>query len=237
MLMKDIMTCVPFLHSTVKLGQAVQHLRRSKLDALPVVDEDGFLLGLFTKINVLDAFLIGAEPSESIQKYYSQQALTAESSSPYGEIEDRLQQCLIGTGVVVDREGRALGIFTKSEMMMALLQETEHRATESDSVLNALPLGIIVVDNKNQIQKINPAGEKLLNITEPALKGTMPSSIFSGLDLSQVLEASQGRVGVHTLSNNADKVFWIMSQVGETGAVIVIQDFKVLEQDAYIFFT
>ena len=165
MLMSDMMTRdVPLLHSRDNIGQGVAPLRWSKLDALPVVDEDGLLIGIFTKANVLDAFLGGVDLSETIQRHFTRQVVTVEVNTPFREVEQRAKQSSVGTGVVVDEEGKVLGIFTKVDLIIALFQEAEQLASELNTVYEAMPNGLIFVDRNNRIQQINPSGEKILGL-------------------------------------------------------------------------
>ena len=233
MLMSDMMTRdVPLLQPEDNLGQGVALLRWTKLDALPVVDEEGLLIGIFTKANVLDAFLAGAELSESIQQYFTRQVVTVEVSTPFREVELRAKQSAVGTGVVLDQEGRVLGIFTKVDMIMALFREAEQVAVELNTVYQAMPNGLIFVDQNNCIQQMNFSGEKILGLKQETLKGCLFDSVFPSLDLSVVLEQSQHLVGVQTQMNQVT-VLCNISPVGKAaGAVIVFQALTDLDQVA-----
>lgn len=233
MLMSDMMTRnVPLLHPKDNLGQGVALLRWTKLDALPVVDEEGLLIGIFTKANVLDAFLAEAEPSEMIQRHFTSQVVTVEVDTPFREVEQRVKQSSVGTGVVVDKEGKALGIFTKVDMIMALFREAEQLAVELNTVYQSMPNGLIFVDRNNRIQQMNPSGEKILGLKQETLKGCLFDSIFPSLDLSVVLKQSQHLVGMQTEMNKV-AVLCNISPVGEVaGAVIVFQALTDFDQAA-----
>ena len=223
---------VPLLNMKTSLKQGVELLRWSKLDALPVVDEEGFLIGIFTKANVLDAFLAGADSTEKIEQHFNSQTVTVQADTPYREVQQRAKQSSVGTGVVIDKEGKALGIFTKVDMILALFREAEQLATKLNTVFQAMPNGIIVVDQNNYIQQINPAGEKILELEQEALKGRLFDNVFTSLDLSGVLKQSQHLVGVQTQMNQVT-VLCNISPVSEVaGAVIVFQAFTDLDQVA-----
>ncbi|SDH23748.1 sigma-54-dependent Fis family transcriptional regulator [Desulfosporosinus hippei] len=232
MLMRDMMTRdVPSLHLKDTLRQGVELLRWTKLDALPVVDEAGLLIGIFTKANVLDAFLAGVDTSELIEGHFNTQVVTVGVDAPYQEVEQRAKQTLVGTGVVVDKAGKALGIFTKVDMILALFKEAEKLATKLNTVYQAMPNGIIVVDRHNCIQQINPSGEKILKLEEP-IQGLKLTNAFPGLDLRDVILKSQHLVGVQTEMNQV-KVLCNISPIGElAGAVIVFQALTDFDQVA-----
>ncbi len=234
MLMNDMMTRdVPLLRPKDHLRQGVELLRWTKLDALPVVDEEGFLIGIFTKANVLDAFLAGADPLEFIERHFNPQVVTVEADTPYREVEQRAKQSSVGTGVVVDKDGKALGIFTKVDMILALFQEAEQMAIKLNTVYQAMPNGIIVVDRNNHIQQINSSGEKILGLKQEILKGQAFSGVFPGLNLSLVLKQSRHLVGVQAQMNQVT-VLCNISPMGDevAGAVIVFQALTDLDQVA-----
>ncbi|TGE39023.1 PAS domain-containing protein [Desulfosporosinus fructosivorans] len=233
MLIRDMMTRdVPLLQPKDSLGQGVALLRWTKLDALPVVDLEGLLIGIFTKANVLDAFLAGAELSDTILRHFTSQVVTVADNTPFREIELRAKQSSVGTGVVVNKEGKVLGIFTKVDMIMALFQEAEHLAIELNTVYEAMPNGLIFVDQNNCIQQMNPSSERILGLKQEALKGCLYDSVFPGLDLAVVLNQSQHLVGIKTQMNKVT-VLCNISPVGEAaGAVIVFQAFTDLDRVA-----
>lgn len=233
MLMSDMMTRdVPLLRLKDNLKQGVELLRWTKLDAIPVVDEDDFLIGIFTKANVLDAFLVGADSSEIIAQHFNSQVVTVEADAPYREVEQRAKQSSVGTGVVVDKEGKTLGIFTKVDMILALFREAEQMATKLNTVYQAMPNGIIVVDRNNRIQQINPSGEKILGLEQEGLQGHLFSSVFPGLNLSGVLKQSQHLIGVQTQMNQVSVLCNISPVSKGAGAVIVFQALTDFEQVA-----
>ncbi|HBV87483.1 MAG TPA: sigma-54-dependent Fis family transcriptional regulator [Desulfosporosinus sp.] len=233
MLMSDMMTRdIPLLRVKDTLRQGIELLRWTKLDALPVVDEQSLLIGIFTKANVFDAFLAGADSSEIIERYYNTQVVTVKADIPYHEVEQQAKQTSVGTGVVVDKEGKVLGIFTKVDMILALFREAEQQANKINTVYQAMPNGIIVVDQDNRIQQINPAGEKILGLKQESLKEKSFDTVISGLNLDLVLRESQYLVGVQTKMNQV-KVLCNISPVGElAGAVIVFQALTDLDQVA-----
>jgi len=233
LLMSDMMTRdVPLLRPLDTLAQGVALLRWTKLDALPVVDADAVLIGIFTKANVLDAFLSQAEPSETIQRHFTSQVVTVEVDTPFREVEQRAKKSSVGTGVVVDKEGKVLGIFTKVDMIIALFQEAEQLAVELNTVYQAMPNGLIFVDRYNRIQQINPSGEKILGLKQETLKGCLFDSVFPSLDLSVVLNQLHHLVGVQTKLNQVS-VLCNISPVGEVaGAVIVFQALTDFDQVA-----
>ncbi|WP_308895017.1 sigma 54-interacting transcriptional regulator [Candidatus Desulfosporosinus nitrosoreducens] len=233
MLMYDMMTReVPLLRSKDTLGQGVALLRWSKLDALPVVDEEGYLKGIFTKSSVLDAYLAGSDLSESIARHFNPKVVTVEANTPYEVVEERAKQTSAGTGVVVDSEGKVLGIFTKVDMILALFRTAEQLAVKLNAVYRALPNGLIVVDQNQTIQSLNSAGEKILGLRQESLKGSCLDNVFPNLNWRDILKPAQNRLGIHARLNEVPVLCHVSPIDGKGGAVIVFQALNDLDQTA-----
>ncbi|KLU62889.1 nitrogen fixation protein VnfA [Peptococcaceae bacterium CEB3] len=233
MSMREMMTPnVPLLGQDDTLADGVALLRQTKLDALPVTGKDGHLLGVFTKAKLMDAFLAGAQLSESLSNYIERRVVTVQADTPYAEVERRVKLSPVGTGVVVDSDGRVLGIFTKVNMIAALFKEAEQTAAKLNSIYAALPHGLMVVDAGGRVERLNPAGVKILGLAEESLKECPLVDLCPGLDLSTVLQSAQHLLGVQAEMKGV-KVLCNVSPVGEgAGAVIAFQAVTDLEQVA-----
>ncbi|CAA7601294.1 RNA polymerase sigma factor 54 interaction domain protein [Acididesulfobacillus acetoxydans] len=233
MSMREMMTRdVPLLDQDDTLAEGVAQLRRAKLDALPVTGKDGRLLGIFTKAKLMDAFLAGAQLSESLSGYVESRVVTVQADTPYAEVERRVKLSPVGTGVVVDSEGKVLGIFTKVNMIAALFKEAEQMAAKLNSIYAALPHGLMVVDAHDRIERLNPAGARILGVNEETLKGCSLVKVCPGLDLSAVLKSAQHVSGVRVEIKGV-KVLCNISPVGKgAGAVVAFQAIIDLEQIA-----
>lgn len=193
MLMRDMMTRdVPFLHPKDKLRHGVELLRGTKLDALPVVDEEGVLIGIFTKANVLDAFLAGAEDFESIEEHFNSQVVTVEVDTPYREVEQRARQTSVGTGVVIDKKGKALGIFTKVDMILALFQEAEKLSAKLNTVYQAMPKNL---DNEPADLKKLPVNFKQIITVSPEMRRLKQEAEIAARGNSTILLTGESGTG------------------------------------------
>jgi len=226
---------VPLLHSNSTLKQGVRILRQSKLDGLPVVDAQGNLVGIFTKANLMDAFLSGAKRSESLERHYNHQVGTIHVDTPYPEIEKVVKSSPVGTGVVVDDQGKVLGIFTKVDMIMALFKESEKLAAQLNTVYNEMHNGVIVIDKKSKIRLINRSGEKMLGLSQERIKGCLFGDILPGMDMTSVYKDAQIIIGVKQKLNGINtlcNISPIVNENGVTGAVIIFQALTDLDQVA-----
>jgi transcriptional regulator with PAS, ATPase and Fis domain len=236
MRMGEMMTRdVPLLPADSTLKQGVQILRRTKLDGLPVVDAQGNLVGIFTKANLMDAYLAGAKSSESLEKHYNRQVGTIHVDTPYQEIERVVKSSPVGTGVVVDDQGKVLGIFTKVDMIMALFKESEKLAAQLNTIYNKMHNGLIVIDKYSRISLINRSGEKMLGLRQEKIKGCLFGEIIPGIDMASVFKESQIIIGVKQKLNGINtlcNISPIVNEYGVAGAVIIFQALTDLDQVA-----
>ena len=236
MIVGDLMTRdVPCLHSRDTLEKAVRLLRKTKLDGLPVVDQTDRLVGIFTKANMMDAYLAEVEKTAYLEQYFNREVVTVDVSTDLSEFEGIVKNSPVGTGVVINKQRDILGVFTKVDMIMALFKEAEQLVSRLNTVYNGMHNGIIVVDNRNCIQLINSAGEKMLGLEEQIIKGCSFTGIFPNIDLTPVFAESHLIVGVKEKLNGIKtlcNISPIVQDTGVAGAIIIFQALTDLDQVA-----
>ena len=236
MLMSDMMTRdMPLLHPEDSLEAAARFLRLTKLDGLPVVSQEERLIGIFTRTNLIDAFLNGAGLADRIEEFYHKQPVTVRVDTSYPEVERIVKNSPVGTGVVVNAEGSVLGIFTKVDMIMALFKEADQLAGKLNTLYQAMHNGVIVLDRNHRIQYLNQSGETILGLKKETLQGCLFNSVFPHLDLKPVLKEGRVLVGKQEKLNTV-KALCNISPIFEgqntAGAVIVFQPLTDLDQVA-----
>ncbi|MDI6812906.1 MAG: sigma 54-interacting transcriptional regulator [Desulfitobacteriaceae bacterium] len=236
MLMSDMMTRdIPLLHPEDSLEAAARFLRLTKLDGLPVVSQEERLMGIFTRTNLIDAFLNGAGLADRIEGFYNQKAVTVRVDTTYAEVERIVKNSPVGTGVVVNAEGSVLGIFTKVDMIMALFKEADQLAGKLNTLYQAMHNGVIVVDRNHRIQYLNQSGETILGLKKETLQGCLFNSVFPHLDLKPVLKEGRVLVGIQEKLNTVKalcNISPIFEGGGTSGAVIIFQPLTDLDQVA-----
>jgi transcriptional regulator with PAS, ATPase and Fis domain len=236
MLMGDIMTPnVPLLAIDATLEQAVKMLRRSKADGLPVVDDQGRLAGIFTKANLMNAFLAGATPTQSIAPYYQKNVGTVRVDTPYEVVEDLVKTSPVGTGVVVDADNNVVGIFTKVDMIMSLFRKTETLAGHLRTVYDSMHNGVIVVDNDLTIRLFNQPAAKILSLEQENVLGRSFPDLFPGIDLMPVIGERQWLIGVKAGWKETGvmcNISPLVSEKGVQGAIVIFQPLTELDQIA-----
>lgn len=236
MLLRDIITKEMYwLQPDDTLGRAVSLFRESKIDTLPVLDEDLRLYGVFTRSSLYDALLAGASLQDSIAPRVIRDPVTVPAEISYEELTHMVRESPVGTAPVVDAERRVVGILTKQDMVMAALRQADLLNAQLRATLNAMHNGLIAVDGSERITVVNAGAERIFGICAADCVGRPLSSVFPGLDLGSVLVHKTPRVGFKYIFGTAVTVVNaapITNSGLAEGAVAVFQDLTELEQIA-----
>jgi PAS domain S-box-containing protein len=214
------------------LRSAICQLRNSQRDGMPVLKEDGSLAGIFTKTNLYDALLKNSSLEQPISLFYNRNVVKINKDLTYTEVIDAVRRIPVGTGVVVDKEEKVVGLFTKVELITALFKEEQLLNTRLNTMYQAMHNAIVSIDGNCRINFINRAAEQLFNFKHGQVQGELLNEVLPGLVMRKVLEEGLVEIGVNY-------------QVGETstmvnktplfdggrvvGAIAIFQDITELE--------
>ena len=196
MFLKDIMT-----RSFAKLKQGddlrtvARLFRETRLEALPVVDEDGGLIGIMTKANLFDALARGGMPDMPIHGLFTTDILMLNENLPYEEVKEIVRTSRAGNAIVVDDRREVTGVFTKAGLIMAMLKRETQLNSELNAILQTMYNGLMVLDGNCTVVEINRAAEKILSTTQAMAKGRPADSLLPGLKLDDVLLGGRSSVG------------------------------------------
>ncbi len=228
MQMKDMMTTgVPFLHPGDTLRRAVELFRATRLTSLPVADQEGRLLGIFTRFNLFDSLLSGHDLEQAVDYFFTRQVVTASPDVPYREVAEIVKKSPVGMGVVVDGQKRILGVFTKVDMIMALFKQADLLNARLQAVYRAMHNGLVLVDFQEQVVLLNPAAQKMLGVKEEEVLGRPLPEVFPELRLKEVISTGRIEIGKkYMLGGRAVVVNCTPIICGEevVGAVAILQD-------------
>ncbi|MCY0898670.1 MAG: CBS domain-containing protein [Firmicutes bacterium] len=151
MLARELMTTqVITVNANATIGDAVKLLRRHTISGLPVVDDNGRLVGVITGGDVLRAFqhraqrvyhsLIGSTHvvlddaifgrdrdqllALPVEKMMSRGAVTVSEETPVAEITDLMLRQNVRR-VFVQRQGRLLGVITRNDIVRWLVSHLD----------------------------------------------------------------------------------------------------------------
>ncbi len=222
---------------TLHLGDTLQRaallMRKSKLDVLPVINADGQLLGLMTKANLYDAVAAGEAPDTPVKNdHIKKNVVTLHQDMPYNEVTEIVKKSRVGTAIVLDDQNKVVGIFTKASWIMAMFENETMLNHQMQIILNSMHNGLVAMDARGRITRINQTAEKLFGITTSQAYGKPVPLFFQGLELDEVLLKGVVSIGIkstygdHTLLCNITPM---ITMGNLNGAIIIFQDLTDLE--------
>lgn len=125
LLVRDVMTPAPHtIGLGLSLADAAKAMRKFKIRHLPVLDA-GTLVGilsdrdvqLISSVSQLDASCILVEDA------MTQEPWTVTAKTPVAEVAQAMAQKKLGSAVVLDPNGRVIGVFTTTDGMRVLADQ------------------------------------------------------------------------------------------------------------------
>jgi CBS domain-containing protein len=121
----DVMTLDPVIVSVdAPLEEAERLMRDRKVSGLPVVDEDGGLVGVISRTDVVEdgtvpvAILLRRSPSGlRVGELMTSPAITVTSTDPLVEAARRMRDERIHRVVAIDDDGRPVGVLSASDFV------------------------------------------------------------------------------------------------------------------------
>ncbi len=140
--------------------------KETKVETLPVVDEEGKLLGVFPRGRLYKAILDNDSLDKPCSHYMVTSPYALSSDLSYNELTfiARVNQSKVGTVPVVDKDNKVVGVSGKLEYVRETLNLTSKAKAHLESIFQAMNEGIVATDEKGQIVHINLAAEKLFGI-------------------------------------------------------------------------
>ncbi|MCL6638254.1 MAG: sigma 54-interacting transcriptional regulator [Firmicutes bacterium] len=224
---KEIM--VPFtvfLNPDSTVQEALSAFRSTRLTGIPVVNGDGLLIGMFTRNNLYDCLLSGADLSTGIEKYYLRDVLFFREDKSFNTLMELilwLRNVRIGQTPVVDLDGRPIGVITQAYALNHLLDQIEILYEEISNIFQQVPCGIVVTDEWGTINLISVYLNRLF---PEARAGRNILEIMPGLPFTDIVNGVWG--GPQRL-NNGSAILIVnglpIVHAGKTkGAIIIVQD-------------
>ena len=176
---RDYMYPNPFvLKTNARLKDAIDLIIRNSLDAVPIVDDYDNVVGIITKTHALREINRSGDLNKSVRDVMRTNPATTTPD------EDSLNLLRIPIGSIpVVENGHLTGIVNLSDTIRACFSSILLLQEELKTIINSAYSGIITTDNNNYIRFINPAAEKILNVTNKELMGKLIADFFPDLKM------------------------------------------------------
>lgn len=236
MRLEDMMTReYATLNANDSLEKAIHHFRNSQRDGLPVLNNDGTLVGIFTKTNLYDALLKGNSLEQPVKSYYNRNVVKISKDLTYNEVIDEVRRIPVGTGVVVDHNDAVVGLFTKVELITALFKEERLLNTRLKAMYQGMHNALVSVDEQCRINFVNRAAEQLFGFDYHQVNRKTLEKFLPGLDMRSILDEGKVEIGmkfstgiVSTMVNKTP----LIDNNRVIGALAIFQDITELESVA-----
>lgn len=198
---KNIITKVDCLVlEEATLQEAIEIMYSKKWNLLPVLNQQRNPIGVFTRSSLYKMVMEGCSLNTPIKNYINKQVQTIKVDTPYEKIEKIVKYSKVGTGVVVDEENHVVGILTKTDMVMSLLETSQElkiikalKRTLETAIEHAFD-GIIMTDEKQCIQMVSPPLLQLFNLDLEEVLYQPVARVLPQLHLEKVYKTETAEV-------------------------------------------
>ncbi|SMD09729.1 Transcriptional regulator containing PAS, AAA-type ATPase, and DNA-binding Fis domains [Desulfocicer vacuolatum DSM 3385] len=223
--------------TSVSPGQSLKTvaeiMHKTKIEDLPVTNDDDKLIGVITKSSLLWAVSQGMSYDTKVRDLMVDDATNVYECIDYENLVDIVRTTKIGSGIITDADEKPKGIITKSSFMRSMFKKESYLNAQLNVIYQTMYNGLITVDSKKRFLGINRAGEKILHKDNSSLKGALLSDFLPGLDIDRVLILGKSLVGIEYFHGDFNFLCNItpMEENGQIiGCVIVFQDITDLVQ-------
>jgi CBS domain-containing protein len=115
---RNIVTCSP----DTSIREAIELLLSRGYSGLPVVDEDGKLIGVITEFALLAIAYDEAVEDQKVEQHMTRDVITVEAAEPISRVADLCIVHRVRRVPVVDR-GRVVGLISRRDVLRALHAE------------------------------------------------------------------------------------------------------------------
>ena len=155
-LVREIMTpmeqCL-FPHNTFL--DAVEMMKDTKWNTIPVINSTGKLIGVFTRSSLHQMIMENVGHETPISDYIKKDVGTILEDVNTDLLSTFIMKSRIGTGIVVNKQGEPIGLITKTDAVMNYVQETQFLKEKLEKVLFTSNLGAIMTDEHHNIIFVN----------------------------------------------------------------------------------
>ncbi len=230
MKIREIMTPNPLtLTPDQTVGEVVSIFMDNKFDGAPVLDENGKLIGLFTKSHIYRAINSGMNLKTKVKELMTRDILTGHPDDEFGEVVNPTVPRL----PVVDADGNVVGIITRGDIAKAFFNSYRNISIEYDTIINSAHNMIVSVDENGIIKIWNSSAARLLGRQADDVIGQSIVDVLPTSDLMDVIET--GEVEPLKKVKLNDRYFIsnrspIKKDGKIIGAVAVLQDISEMEK-------
>lgn len=155
------------------------------IDGAPVVDEEGKVIGVFTKTHLMRA--MGKPLDTPIERLMNRNVISIGESMP---IEEAMN-IPVGRLPVVNKEGKMVGWLTRTDLASAFLDHYKKSIEGLWDIIDSTAHGLLVVDRDGRITVFNKTAERLWKVSAEKILRMPVNDVFPALNLDTVVKTGQ----------------------------------------------
>ena len=217
------------LHSYHTIGDALTLIKEKKVTGLPILNDQGHLLGMVTKEQIFEKGLEQFTAENKAIDYLTTRFLPLKEETLVEDVGDLPFEIY----PVFNNQEEITGVVTKYSLMQAHLQQVQLRSQELEAVFDSAHNGILAINRQGIITSLNPAAERPTRSTKEKAVGHFLNDIIIPTGLLEVVRSGIPEFGVKFqvgrrlyISNRTP----ILKDGEVVGAVGVFQDVSEIEK-------
>lgn len=233
--LREIMTPVTeCLSRESTLYQAIDIMKRKKWNVIPVVNQAGCLVGVFTRSILYQMVLDGRELPTPIGAYVRTDVVAFPVDTPYAIIEKVVENSNVGSGIVLDDEKRPIGLITSIDIALTLLRTSYSLREQLETILTTSQLGAVMTDERNRVIFVNSRFCDMLGCTDEEMIKKNIQDVIPGIHTTELKEIEHDihrrlQIGSHNAIVRLSKYKTVK---GREGFIILFQNISEAEQMA-----
>jgi PAS domain S-box-containing protein/TyrR family helix-turn-helix protein len=198
-----------------------------KIDASPVVDSEGALIGLFTKSHIFKAIKNGRSMETPLADLMTRNVI---AGHPDDDVEDRFY-FKHGYLPVVEN-GKAVGIVAIPDFVKTFHDWYKMTQNVMNAIINSSKDLIVAIDTGEKITVVNKSAEEAFGKTSNELSGLRIHEVLPFINLSSVMKSGEIPPITNVVFNevlyiNRSYPIWFEGKI--IGAVSIFQDISDIE--------
>ncbi len=189
-----------YLHPDQTLHEAILLMNKYRLNTLPVVDSSKKLIGVFTRSILYHMLLTNKKMETRIGKFIKKAIGTISEDTSVENLEEQIAVSKVGTGFVVNTEGKPIGVIDKSDAVKSFLQKTQLLTEQLkwksllQTVIDNSYDGLVMVNESGNITFISPSLVELFDLNEKEVEDVPIDTIFPHFELTKVFKTGVAEI-------------------------------------------
>ncbi|MHB8074945.1 sigma 54-interacting transcriptional regulator [Desulfosporosinus fructosivorans] len=217
------------LYSYHTIGDALTLMKEKQVNGLPLLSDQGHLLGMVTKEQIFEKGLEQYAAENKAADYLTTRFLPLKEESVLDDVWD----LPFDIYPVFNNQEEITGVVTKYSLGQAYFQNVQLRSQELEAVFDSAHNGILAINRQGIITSLNPAAERPTRSTKEEAIGRFLSDVIIPTGLLEVVRSgipefgAKFQVGRRLYISNRTPII----KDGEViGAVGVFQDVSEMEK-------